>query len=134
MSRKRTLILGSAASVLVLAVVGAGIAYLMLSGGDDLRYKSQSALLKALPANAAAELRTRGVTLQSPLKCKDLPGWTKKKLRASCTGTTTDRRDVQVLGSGEERTSKSYYTILVGGHPIVENAPCLGADCRGKDG
>lgn len=132
-NRKKALIAGSAA-FFVLLVVGAGVAFLTLSGGDELRYKTQSALRKSLPVTAAAELRARGVALRAPLKCKDLPGWTKQKMRASCTGTTTDKRDVQVLGSGEEKTRKSYYTILVGGHPVVQNAPCLGADCKRADG
>ncbi|WP_231329841.1 hypothetical protein [Actinomadura graeca] len=132
MTRKKALIVGPAA-LLVLALAGAAIAYLMLSG-DELRYKTQNALRKALPTTAAAELHSRGVQLTSPLKCKDLPGWTKSKLRASCTGTTTDRQDVQVLGSGEEKSGKAYYTILVGGRPVVQNAPCLGADCRHEDG
>ncbi|WP_067456671.1 hypothetical protein [Actinomadura macra] len=131
-TRKKVLILGPAA-LLVLVLLGAGIAYLTLSG-EELQYKTQSALRKALPTTAAAELHSRGVTLTSPLKCKDLPGWTKDKLRASCTGTTTDKQDVQVLGSGEEKSGKSYYTILVGGRPVVQNASCLGADCRHEDG
>lgn len=131
-NRRKAVILGSAA-LLVLVLVGGGVAFL-LTGRDELRYTTQSALRKALPVTAAAELQQRGVTLASPLKCEDLPGWTKSKLRVSCTGTTSDRKPVEVIGSGEQDTAKSYYTILVDGRPIVENAPCLGADCREQSG
>ncbi|MFC4056390.1 hypothetical protein ACFOY4_42465 [Actinomadura syzygii] len=131
-NRRRALILGSA-GVLVLALVGGGVAFLLATRGE-LQYKTQSALRKALPVTAAAELEKRGVSLSSPLKCKDLPGWTKSKLRVSCTGTTTDQKSVEVLGTGEEKTHKSYYTILVDGRPVVENAHCLGADCKGRQG
>ncbi|WP_243711145.1 hypothetical protein [Actinomadura sp. KC216] len=130
--RKKALILGSAA-LLVLALVGGGVAF-VATGGEDLKYQTQSALRKAMPATAAAELQERGVTLASPLKCEDLPGWTKTKMRVSCSGTTSDKKPVEVLGSGEQETSKSYYTILVDGQPVVENAPCLGADCNTQDG
>lgn len=132
-SRKKALILGSAA-LFVLVVVGGGAAFLLVSGGEDLKYKTQSALRKALPDAAAAELRKHGVTLQSPLKCEDMPGWTKSKMRVSCTGTTSDKKPVEVLGSGEKETAKSYYTILVDGRPVVENAPCLGDGCDRREG
>lgn len=130
--RKKALILGSAA-LLVLAVAGGG-AFLLLSGREELTYKTQSALREALPVTAAAELHERGVTLASPLKCEDLPGWTKEKLRVSCTGTTSDKKPVEVLGSGERDTAESHYTILVDGRPVVENATCLGADCHAEKG
>jgi hypothetical protein len=131
MSRKKALILGSAA-LIVLALAG-GVSYLALSGGKELKYKTQTALRTALPVTAAAELKQRGVTLAGPLKCADLPGWTKERLRVSCTGTTADRKRVDVLGTGETRTATSNYTILVGGRPVVENASCLGADCRSEE-
>ena len=127
MGRKKALVLGAAA-LLVLVVAGGG-AFLLLSGGDELTYKTQAALRKALPVTAAAELHQRGVKLASPLECADLPGRTQEKLRVSCTGTTTDEKPVKVIGSGEHETAKSNYTILVNGKPVVENAPCLGADC-----
>lgn len=130
--RRKALILGSAA-LLVLVLAGGGVA-LLLTGREELRYQTQSALRKALPVTAAAELQQRGVTLAAPLKCEDLPGWTKSKLRVSCTGTTSDDKPVEVLASGEEETSESYYTILVDGRPVVENATCLGADCREQEG
>jgi hypothetical protein len=130
-SRKKALILGSAA-LIVLALAG-GISYLALSGGKELKYKTQAALRNALPVTAAAELHQRGVTLAAPLKCADLPGWTKERLRVSCTGTTSDSKRVEVLGSGEKKTATTYYTILVGGRPVVQNATCLGADCHSQE-
>ncbi|TMQ95856.1 hypothetical protein ETD83_21975 [Actinomadura soli] len=131
-NRKKALILGSAA-LLVLVLVGGGVAF-VVTGGEELKYQTQSALRRAMPVTAAAELQQRGVTLASPLKCEDLPGWTKTKMRVSCTGTTSDKKPVEVLGSGEQETSKNNYTILVDGQPVVENASCLGADCRTQDG
>ncbi|MGI5204400.1 hypothetical protein ACQEU6_22810 [Spirillospora sp. CA-108201] len=130
--RKQALILGSAA-LLVIAVVGGG-AFLLLSGGHELQYKTQAALRSALPMTAAAELNKHGVRLGAPLRCADLPGWTKKKMRVSCTGMTSDEKPVEVIGSGEQESRKNYYTILVDGRPVVENATCLGADCHKKEG
>jgi|SRR5437868_1249858 len=131
--RKVLIFVPAALLLLVLVPASAGIAYLVLSSGDDLQYKTQAALRNALPATAAAELRSRGVTLTSPLTCRDLPGWTKHKMRASCTGTSTGKQDVLVLGSGEEKTGKAYYTILVDGRPVIQNTPCLGTDCQRQD-
>ncbi len=96
-------------------VVAGGAAYLALSGGKELKYKTQAALRKALPVTAAAELHQRGVTLAAPLKCEDLTGWTKERLRVSCSGKTSDKKPVEVLGSGDKKTAKTYYTILVDG-------------------
>ncbi len=126
------MILASAALFVVAAVSGG--AFLLLSGGQELQYKTQGALRRALPVTAAAELHKHGVQLGAPLRCTDLPGWTKKKMRVSCTGTTADRKPVEVIGTGEQESSKNNYTILVGGRPVVENADCLGADCLNKDG
>jgi hypothetical protein len=131
-SRKKALILGSAGLLVLVAVAGG--AYLLLSGREELRYKTQAALRGAMPVTATAELHKRGVQLGSPLKCEDLPGWTKTKMRVSCTGTTSDKKQVKVIGSGEQETHKASYTILVDGHPVVENAPCLGGDCAKKEG
>jgi hypothetical protein len=130
--RRAALIIGSA-GLLVVAAVGAG-AFLLLSGREELTYKTQAALRNALPTTASAELAKRGVTLASPLKCEDLPGWTKTKMRVSCHGTTSDKRPVEVIGTGEQQTKKNHYTILVGGRPVVENATCLGADCAKEEG
>ncbi|TDE34730.1 hypothetical protein [Actinomadura sp. 6K520] len=132
LGRKKILILGAAA-LLVLALAGGAIAYLAFRG-EELTYQTQAAMRKALPATAAAELHERGVRLAGPLKCEDLAGRTKDKLRVSCTGATSDKKPVAVFGSAERETAESHYTILVAGEPVVENAPCLGADCHGEEG
>ncbi|WP_232384958.1 hypothetical protein [Actinomadura violacea] len=132
MNRKKALLLGSA--VLLVLVVAGGAAWLLVTSGGDLSYKTQAALRKALPAKAADELTVRGLSLQSPLKCEDLPGWTKQRMRVSCSGTTADNKQVRVLGSGEESSKRNYFTILVDGRPVVENAQCLGASCHKKTG
>ena len=132
MGRKKILIL-VAAVLLALALAGAAVAFLM-TRGEELRYTTQSALREALPVTAAAELHGRGVRLAEPLKCEDLPGRTKERLRVSCSGRTSDDKPVTVLGSGERETAESHYTILVAGKPVVENASCLGADCHREDG
>jgi hypothetical protein len=132
MNRKKGLILGSA--VLLVLIAAAAAAWLLVSSGGDLTYKTQAALRKALPAKAADELTTRGLTLQSPLKCANLPGWTKERMRVTCTGTTADDKEVKVLGSGEQSSKKNYFTILVNGRPVVENAQCLGAACHKQGG
>ncbi|MES9537475.1 MULTISPECIES: hypothetical protein [unclassified Actinomadura] len=129
--RRKAMILASAA-LFVIAAVGGG-AFLLLSGGQEIQYKTQSALRKALPVTAAAELHKHGVRLGAPLRCADLPGWTKKRMRVACTGMTADRKPVQVIGTGEQEKRRNYYTILVDGRPVVENASCLGADCVKKD-
>lgn len=132
MDRKKILILG-AAVLLALALAGGAVAYLVF-GGEKLTYETQPALRKALPVTAAAELSRRGVELAEPLRCVDLPGRTEDKLRVSCSGTTSDKQPVTVFGSGNRKTAESHYTILIAGKPIVENAPCLGADCHGENG
>ncbi|MFB4296408.1 hypothetical protein [Actinomadura sp. NTSP31] len=128
MNRKKALILGSA--VLLVLLVAGGAAWLMVTSGGELQYKTQAALRKALPTKATDELSTRGLKLQSPLKCANLPGWTQKSMRVSCTGATADNKQVKVLGSGEQASKRNYFTILVDGRPVVENAQCLGAACH----
>ncbi|GAA2132163.1 flagellar basal body-associated FliL family protein [Actinomadura napierensis] len=132
MNRKKALILGSA--VLLVLLVAGGAAWLMVTSGGELQYKTQAALRKALPTKAADELTTRGLKLQSPLKCANLPGWTKRSMRVSCTGATADNKQVKVLGSGEQASKRNYFTILVDGRPVVENAQCLGAACHKGNG
>ncbi|WP_236009998.1 hypothetical protein [Actinomadura physcomitrii] len=132
MNRKKVLILGAA--VLMVLVVAGGAAWLLVTSGGELTYKTQAALRKAMPAKAADELSVRGLTLRSPLKCADLHGWTKGSMRVSCTGTTADNKQVKVLGTGEQQSKKNYFTILVDGRPVVENAQCLGAACHKKGG
>ncbi|MWK34303.1 hypothetical protein GEV43_09775 [Actinomadura sp. J1-007] len=126
----KALVLGVAAVLMVGAA--AAVAYVTLIDSKELRYKTQASLRGALPTAAAAELRARGISLKTPLSCTDVPGWTKRKMRASCTGTTDDKRTVHVIGSGEDATRANYYTILVGGRPLVQNATCLGGDCKKK--
>lgn len=132
-SRKQALILGSAALLVLVLVAAGGAVYLMLSGGAELKYGTQAALRGALPVTAAAELQQRGVRLAAPLKCADQPGRSKERIRVSCTGTTSDEKPVTVFGSGEKKTNRAYYTILVDGRPVVQNASCLGADCRSRE-
>jgi hypothetical protein len=129
---KITRVKGMALGLAGLAVLGAvaAIAYVFLTDSKELRYPTQSALRGALGATAADELRSRGIALRKDLTCQDLPGWTKLKLRAGCHGSTADKKPVQVIGTGEDETREHHYTILVDGRPVVENARCLGADCR----
>ena len=54
MNRKKALILGSA--VLLVLLVAGGAAWLMVTSGGELQYKTQAALRKALPTKAADEL------------------------------------------------------------------------------
>jgi len=125
-----------AASVtgLVLAGAVAAIAFVVLSDSKELRYPTQTALRDSLATNATEELRRRGITLASELRCNDIQGWTKLRLRAGCRGSTTDKRPVQVIGTGEDRTKRHHFTILVDGRPVVENAECIGAGCRRQAG
>ncbi|MEW2352464.1 hypothetical protein [Spirillospora sp. NPDC029432] len=130
-TRKKGTALGIA-GLAVLGVVAAAIVYVLLTDSKELRYPTQSALRGALGTTAADELRGRGIQLQKALSCHDLPGWTKLKLRAGCSGSTADKKTVQVIATGEDETREHHYTILVDGRPVVENARCLGADCGKK--
>lgn len=127
-NRVRAIALGVVA--LVLVGVAAAIVYATLIDTKELRYRTQAELLNSTKTTAGAELRSRGVTLSTALSCTDMPGWTNAKLRVACTGTTADKKAVQVLASGEHENQEHYYTILVDGHPIVQNAQCLGPDCQ----
>ncbi|MGK5550929.1 hypothetical protein ACSNOI_04885 [Actinomadura kijaniata] len=121
--------------LLALAVVGAGaaVAYVTLIDVKELRYPTQARLRGGVPRAATAELQARGVALNSGLTCQDMPGWTKEKLRVACTGQAAGNKRVQVIATGEESTRDHYYTILVDGRPVVENAHCLGPDCKVKE-
>ncbi|MBW8485779.1 hypothetical protein [Actinomadura parmotrematis] len=130
-TRKKALVIGSATVLLTGAAASAS--YVALAHTKELRYDTQSALRAALPAAATAELAARGVTLGRGLTCTDMRGWTKKKMRVSCTGRTADRHDVRVLGSGEDATQDQWYTILIAGKPVVQNAGCLGKDCGKRE-
>jgi hypothetical protein len=107
-------------------------ALLMIFEAKELRHKSQTALLAATPVLAGDELRSRGHYLSSPLTCQSLPGHTGKHMRVSCSGATTDSKRVQVIGTAEDKVKEEYFTILLNGRPLVQNANCLGADCRPK--
>lgn len=130
--RSVKILIGSVVA-LILAGVGIGVAYVSFLDGKELRYPTQTALRAAVPGNAAAELQARGHTLRSPLTCVDMPEWTKQSMRVQCTGSTSASKRVQVIGAGEDKVQEQYFTILVDGRPVVQNAGCLGADCRKKD-
>ncbi|MFG2006423.1 hypothetical protein ACGFNU_45485 [Spirillospora sp. NPDC048911] len=127
-NRVRAAVLGIAA--LIVIGVAAVIVHATLIDTKELRYQTQAELLNSTPATAGAELRARGVALGTALSCAHMPGWSKAKMRVSCTATTTDKKDVRVLASGEQAKREHYYTILVDGRPIVQNAHCLGEDCQ----
>ncbi|WP_254716012.1 hypothetical protein [Actinomadura sp. WMMB 499] len=130
MTRKKAAIMGSAVAALLVLGGVAAAAIVLVTGGRELPYETQAQLQKAMPSMAAAELETRGVTLAGPLECEETPGASKQRLRVSCTGTTADKKPVEVLGSGQLETQDSFYTILVDGKPVVENAACIGKDCE----
>jgi hypothetical protein len=128
---KVKVLIGAVAAAVVLAVGGV-IAYIASSDDKELRHKTQAALRTAVPALAAAELQSRGHSLSGPLKCRDMPGWTRRKLRVQCAGTTADRKPVEVIGAAEHVGAQEFFTILVDGRPLVQNVPCLGPDCRAE--
>jgi hypothetical protein len=119
------------AAAVVLAVGGV-IAYFASSDDREPRYKTQAALRTAVPALAAAELRSRGHSLNGPLKCKDMQGWTKRKMRVRCAGTTAGSKPIEVIGAAERVGGQEFFTILIDGRPLVQNVPCLGSDCRAE--
>lgn len=128
MKNKKILIVAIAAAI----VAGLGTAFaVLLTRADGVRYETQDELLKGLPAAAKAELDARGRRLAQPLTCQSLPGATLEKLLVRCTGATVDRQRVQVFGTALPGRRTEYYTILVAGEPLVKNARCLGADCKG---
>ncbi len=128
--RAKALVLGTVG--IVVAVGAAGLAYLAFHDTKELRYKSQNALRTGVARAGGEELAHRGVSLKSTLTCADSLGWTKRKMRVNCTSSTSDHQRVQIIGAGEGATQDQYYTILVNGRPLVQNATCLGADCRKK--
>ncbi|MEU5882722.1 hypothetical protein [Spirillospora sp. NPDC047279] len=130
-TRAKAIVLGAVG--LLVAGAGAAVLYVTVIHGKDLRYATQAELRNSMQTTAGSELRTRGVALGTALNCKDMNGWTKTKMRVACTGTTADKKDVQVFASGEDRSQEQYYTILVDGRPVVQNAGCLGTDCQKKD-
>ncbi|WP_245974172.1 hypothetical protein [Thermomonospora umbrina] len=125
-------LIGAVAAAIVVAV-GVTVGYFVLFDDEELRYKTQRALRNAMPALAAAELKARGHSLSGELDCRDLQGWTKRKLRVRCAGTTSTGKPVEVIGAAEDATRREFFTVLVDGRPVVQNVPCLGADCRADD-
>jgi hypothetical protein len=117
---------------LLAAGIAAALVYVSYFDHRDLRYGSEGALLAAMPGTAAAELTAHGVALSEPLGCWGLPEATPKKLRVACEGRSTKAHRVQVLGAAEKKTVQQFFTILVDGKPLVQNAGCLGADCHSK--
>jgi hypothetical protein len=118
---------------IVVGLAGAvAIGFLLAGPHKQLRYRTQAALLSAVPVTATAELHARGVRLTAPLACGSMPGATMQKMRVGCTGMAKGRRAVQVVAAGQARTRDQYFTILVAGRPVVQNAGCLGADCHKK--
>ncbi|WP_018656008.1 hypothetical protein [Actinomadura flavalba] len=125
-TRVQALVLGVAA----LAVLGVvALLYVTVLAPAELRYPTQAKLRAGLPAAAEAELKQRGVALEGAVTCKDLPGWNKVRMRATCAGTTADKKPVQVIGTGDDESREHAFTILVDGAPVVENAGCLGPRC-----
>lgn len=112
------------------ACVGIAVAAAALLLGGGIRYESQAAMLKRMPAVAKAELTTRGQHLAGPLVCESMEGASQEKLLVRCSGETTARKPVRVFGAAMAKPQREYYTILVDGRPLVKNAPCLGADCE----
>lgn len=132
MKARDKILIGAAAGVVAVGAAG-GAAYFVFFD-KELRYQTQAELRAATPQLATAELRARGHTLSAPLACRDMPGWTKQKMRVRCDGRTTRRERVQVLGAAEDKVKEEYFTILLNGRPVVQNAGCLATDCPKKDG
>lgn len=128
MKNKRILVISLAGAIAAGLVVA--FAAVLLRAGEP-RYGTQAAMLKGVPAAAKAELISRGRQLAGPLVCQSIPGATAEKLLVRCTGSTTDAQRVQVYGAALTKRKAEYYTILVAGRPLVKNAGCLGADCKG---
>ncbi|ROO91308.1 hypothetical protein EDD29_9061 [Actinocorallia herbida] len=118
-----------AIAVAVAACAGAAVLAVVLLKGGGHRYENQAAMLKAVPSAAKAELGTRGQPLAGELVCESMEGASAEKLLVKCTGETTAKKPVQVFGAALAKSAREYYTILVGGRPLVKNASCLGADC-----
>jgi hypothetical protein len=118
---------------LILVVCVIAIGYITLIDHKELRHHTQAQLLQAIPGAAASELRARGLTLSKPLNCWSMAEATPKKMRVACEGKTTRAERIQVFGAAESKVQEEYFTILVDGRPLVQNAECLGTDCHPKD-
>ena len=117
-----------------LVVATVAIVYVSLFEHRELRYGTEGALLAAVPGIASGELASRGVGLSEPLGCWNMPEATPSKLRVACEGRSTRAKRIQVIAAAEKKGLQQYFTILVDGRPLVQNAHCLGADCSAKTG
>ena len=108
----------------------AALALLAGCGGKQLLYETERSLRGATSRAAPQELAARGQPLAGKLSCGRQPGSTKKSIRLRCTGATNTGKPVVVLASVEVETKDQYFTILVDGRPVVDNARCLGQECR----
>lgn len=131
-TRNVKFIVGAVAALLVAGAAGVAVALTFVRFDDQrgLRYRSQAALLAALPSVATAELRSRELVLAAPLGCWTMPEATPVTLRVACSGQTVRGKGVQVLGATEQQLKTQFFTILVEGRPLVQNAACLGTDCH----
>lgn len=127
--KNKKILIASLAGAIAAGLAVAVLAALIRGGGP--RYATQAELLKGVPSAAKAELSARGRRLAQPLVCQSMPEATRDRLLVRCTGTTIDAKPVQVFGAALTKRKAEYYTILVAGEPLVKNAGCLGADCKG---
>jgi hypothetical protein len=112
------------ALVATLAVLASGC------GGKELLYSTEGALLNAITRAGPQELAARGHQITGRLSCTRQPGSTKESIRLRCTGTTVAKKPVIVLAAVEHATEDEFFTILVDGHPVLENARCLAQECK----
>ncbi|GAA3201588.1 hypothetical protein [Actinocorallia longicatena] len=127
MTNKKLLVAGIGGMIVTGLVVAVAMLFVF---NKSLRYETQAEMLAAVPKTAQAELDTRGHKLAQPLACHTMEQATEKQMLVNCEATTADRKRVQVFGAALAASQDEYYTILVGGKPIVKNAHCLGADCK----
>jgi uncharacterized protein HemX len=59
--------------IAVALALAVGLGFLLFGSHKQLKYRTQAALLRAVPVTAADELRARGVRLTAPLACTSMP-------------------------------------------------------------
>lgn len=111
-------------------LLAAALVTLATGCGKELLYETESSLLRATAKFAPQELATRGHQLTGRLRCGRQPGSAEGSIRVKCTGTTSTHKPVIVLASVELDSEDEYFTILVDGEPVIENARCLAQECR----
>lgn len=99
-------------------------------GGKELLHSTERSLLGAASRYAPQELTARGYQMTNKLACARQPGSTKNSIRIRCTGVTKAKKPVIVLAAVEKETEDEYFTILVDGRPVIENARCLAQECK----